>query len=50
MGRGRWVRRALLALLVVVALTLGLFLYFYSRIEKVDALQDYEGRPEASPG
>ena len=50
MGRGRGVRRALLALLVVVALFLGLFLYFYSRIEKVDALQDYEGRPEASPG
>ena len=50
MGRGRWVRRALLALLVVVALFLGLFLYFYSRIEKVDALQDYDGRPEASPG
>ena len=34
----------------MVALLLGLFLYFYSRIEKVDALQDYEGRPEASPG
>ncbi|MCY7373787.1 MAG: LCP family protein [Spirochaetaceae bacterium] len=40
----------MLALLVVVALLLGLFLYFYSRIEKVDALQDYEGRPGASPG
>lgn len=49
-GRSRWVRRVLLALLLVVALLLGLFLYFYSRIEKVDALQDYDGRPEASPG
>ena len=39
-----------MALLVVVALLLGLFLYFFSRIEKVDALPDYEGRPEASPG
>lgn len=49
-GRGRWVRRVLLALLLVVALLLGAFLYFYSRIEKVDALRDYAGRPEASPG
>ena len=43
-------RRVLLVLLLVVALLLGLFLIFYSRIDKVDALQDYEGRPEASPG
>jgi LCP family protein required for cell wall assembly len=35
---------------VIFALLVGMFLYFYSRIEKVDALQDYDGRPEASPG
>ena len=48
--RTRWLRRALLALLLVVALLLGLFLYFYSRIEKVDALQDYDGRPANGSG
>jgi len=49
-GRGRVVRRVLLVLLVVVALLLGLLLYFYSRIEKVDALQDYAGRPAQGAG
>jgi LCP family protein required for cell wall assembly len=39
-----------LILLLVVALLLGLFLYFYSRIEKVDALRDYDGRPEGTSG
>ncbi len=49
-GRGRWGRRVLIALLLIVALLLGLLLYFYSRVEKVDALKDYDGRPEATPG
>jgi LCP family protein required for cell wall assembly len=40
----------LLALLLVLALLLALVLYFFSRVEKVNALPDYEGRPEASPG
>ena len=35
-------------LLLLVALLLGMFLYFYSRIEKVDAVQDYEGRPRTA--
>ena len=39
-----------LILLLVVVLVLGLFLYFYSRIDKVDAVKDYEGRPEAGSG
>ncbi len=47
---GRWLRRVPLVLLLVVALLLGMFLYFYSRIEKVDAVQDYEGRPEDGSG
>ena len=49
-GRGRIIRRVLLVLLVVVALLLGLLLYFYSRIDKVDALQDYAGRPAQGAG
>jgi LCP family protein required for cell wall assembly len=49
-GRGRVIRRVLLVLLVVVAVLLGLLLYFYSRIDKVDALQDYAGRPAQGAG
>jgi LCP family protein required for cell wall assembly len=37
-------------LLVVVALFVGLVFFFYSRVGKVDALQDYAGRPAATPG
>jgi LCP family protein required for cell wall assembly len=47
---GRWLRRVPLILLLVVVLVLGLFLYFYSRIDKVDAVTDYDGRPEAGSG
>lgn len=53
-GRGlsarRWLRRVPLVLLLLVALLLGTFLYFYSRIEKVDAVRDYDGRPDAGSG
>ncbi len=51
-GRGArgWTRRVLLVLLVVLALLVSLMLFFYSRIEKVDALRDYDGRPEAASG
>jgi LCP family protein required for cell wall assembly len=50
-GRGgRWLRRTLLVLLVVLALLIGLVFFFYSRVGKVDALQDYAGRPAATPG
>jgi len=49
-GRGRVARRVLLVLLVVLALLLGLFVYFYARIGKVDALQDYAGRPAQGAG
>lgn len=46
----RWTRRVLLALVLVLALLVGALLYFYSRIGKVDALQDYAGRPAAASG
>ena len=49
-GPGRWTRRVLLALLLVVVLVLGVLLFFYTRIEKVDALRDYDGRPTAGSG
>jgi LCP family protein required for cell wall assembly len=39
-----------LVLLLLLALLLGTLLFFYSRIEKVDAIQDYDGRPEAGSG
>lgn len=47
---GRWLRRVPVVLLLVLALLLGTFLYFFSRIDKVDAVQDYDGRPEAGSG
>jgi LCP family protein required for cell wall assembly len=47
---GRLLRRALLALLLVLALLLALVLYFFARVAKVDALQDYDGRPDPTPG
>ena len=49
-GAARWTRRVLIALLVVVALLVATLLFFYSRIDKVDALQDYAGRPAAGAG
>lgn len=49
-GAGRWTRRLLVALLLVLALLVALFLYFYARIEKTDAVGDYDGRPEAGSG
>ncbi len=49
-GAGRWTRRVLLALLLVVVLVLGVLVYFVSRIDKVDALHDYDGRPAAGSG
>jgi LCP family protein required for cell wall assembly len=50
-GRGgRWLRRAMLALALIVALFVGLVFFFYSRVGKVDALRDYAGRPAATPG
>jgi LCP family protein required for cell wall assembly len=50
-GRGRrWLRRTLLVLLLIAALFVGLVFFFYSRIGKIDALQDYAGRPAATPG
>jgi LCP family protein required for cell wall assembly len=49
-GKGRVLRRTLVVLLLVLALLLGLVLFFFSRVGKVDALADYDGRPEATPG
>lgn len=49
-SRTRWLGRLPLVLLLVTALLLGLVLYFYSRIEQVDAVTDYEGRPEGGSG
>jgi LCP family protein required for cell wall assembly len=47
---GRWLRRVAIALLLIVALFIGLVFFFYARVGKVDALQDYAGRPAATPG
>jgi LCP family protein required for cell wall assembly len=48
--RGQVVRRVLLAILLVFALLLGLVMFFFSRVEKIDAVEDYGGRPAATPG
>jgi len=48
--RPRWGRRVGLALLVVLALLLGLAVWVDLRLNRVDALTDYAGRPAATPG
>jgi LCP family protein required for cell wall assembly len=47
---GGLLRRVVIVLLLVVALMLGLVFYCFSRVEHVDALHDYAGRPDATPG
>ena len=48
--RPRWGRRVGLALLVVLALLLGLAVWVDLRLQRVDALTDYADRPAATPG
>lgn len=43
-------RRTLLAVLLVLALLAGLVMYFFAKVDKVDALRDYPDRPAATPG
>ena len=46
----RWGRRIGVALLVLVVLLVGLGVWVDSRLNRVDALPDYAGRPAATPG
>jgi len=46
--RGRKI--ALTALLVIVALVAGLWIYLETSLTRIDALTDYEGRPAAASG
>jgi LCP family protein required for cell wall assembly len=48
--RPRWGRRVGVALLVVLALLLGLAVWVDLRLQRVDALTDYAERPAATPG
>jgi LCP family protein required for cell wall assembly len=48
--RPRWGRRVGAALLVVLALLLGLAVWVDLRLQRVDALTDYAERPAATPG
>lgn len=48
--RRRWGRTVLIVLLVLVLLLVGLYFYFDSRLHRVDALRDYSGRPDDTPG
>jgi LCP family protein required for cell wall assembly len=48
--RPRWGRRVGIALLVVLVLLLGLAVWVDLRLNRVDALSDYAGRPAATPG
>jgi LCP family protein required for cell wall assembly len=48
--RPRWGRRVGLALLVILALLLGLAVWVDLRLQRVDALTDYADRPAATPG
>jgi LCP family protein required for cell wall assembly len=49
-GARTWAGRAALVLLLVVALVVGVLVYFVHRIDRVDALRDYDGRPAAGSG
>jgi LCP family protein required for cell wall assembly len=46
----RWGRRIGVVLLVLVVLLVGLGVWVDSRLTRVDALPDYDGRPAATPG
>jgi LCP family protein required for cell wall assembly len=46
----RWGRRIGVVLLVLVLLLVGLGVWVDSRLNRVDALPDYQGRPAATPG
>jgi LCP family protein required for cell wall assembly len=46
----RWGRRIGVLLLVLLALLVGLGVWVDSRLNRVEALPDYEGRPAATPG
>jgi LCP family protein required for cell wall assembly len=48
--RGRWGRRIGVVLLVLVVLLVGMGVWVDSRLNRVDALGDYQGRPAATPG
>jgi LCP family protein required for cell wall assembly len=48
--RGRWGRRIGVVLLVLVVLLVGMAVWVDSRLNRVDALPDYRGRPAATPG
>ncbi|HZB30270.1 MAG TPA: LCP family protein [Streptosporangiaceae bacterium] len=48
--RRRWGRRLLIVALVLVALLVVGYLYLDSRLQRVNALGDYEGRPGDTPG
>jgi len=46
----RWGRRLGVVLLVLVVLLVGMGVWVDSRLNRVDALPDYQGRPPATPG
>jgi LCP family protein required for cell wall assembly len=46
----RWGRRIGVLLLVLLVVLVGLAVWVDSRLNRVDALTDYEGRPAATPG
>jgi LCP family protein required for cell wall assembly len=46
----RWGRRVGVFLLVLLVLLVGLAVWVDSRLNRVDALVDYQGRPAATPG
>jgi LCP family protein required for cell wall assembly len=46
----RWGRRLGVVLLVLVVLLVGMGVWVDSRLNRVDALTDYQGRPPATPG
>ena len=48
--RRRWGRAVVLVVAVLLVLLLGLLLWMDTRLNRVDALADYAGRPGATPG
>jgi LCP family protein required for cell wall assembly len=48
--RPRWGRRIAVAAAVLLVLLLGLLVWMDTRLNRVDALTDYDGRPAVTPG
>lgn len=48
--RRHWLRTTLIVILVILLLLIGVYFYLDSRLNRIDVLSDYPGRPADTPG